>query len=578
MLPELAHKSARLDANRDWIRVGAALGVLCNVWARRNDLRVYVGADGGQGIAPAFYLHEEGEIEINAPFAFGVEVEADDVGDLLDPIELASWSRAGGVAFHEACHARWTTLDFAEGEAKAGSPGAWAMYTAMEEVRIEGMGIVAWPDMRGFLKSCAKHLILDDNEGASPRLTCVLFLGRRDVGVLDGSDVAPLESWLLGLGGRWSKEIIERAQLIWGKFVKLDDSVPSQQKEMFMLARELDSILPPDPVDEGLKAFNDLIDELLDRIESDGKTEAIDAGVSMEAREEARKEEKEFDRREHNERKAKETFALSGGNGPMSSKVHLRRDPLGTEVAAAITLSMDLERVKYRDRTMEIVASESPPGKLRGSTAMRMDAAKSLGLNASKFTPFKRKVHHEVEDEHVTVGAMCDLSGSMGSVMEPMGVAVYVLGQAVGHLKGSTFAQVYFGAGVYPGLEPGMKTDKVTVMKAQDGWEDFKGGFEALDGALNLLAGEGPRLLVVTSDGQFGKSGQMEACRRILRECVDNGVGVLWLGLRDGDLAQRLVEEIGPGATYLRVPDGDVTGVAGAIGSACVNAMEMASV
>ena len=576
MLHETENKLTRLSANADWVRVGVSLGRLANRWANRRDLLVYIGHDGGQGHAPAIFDPALSEIEINSNLVFGYEVEGNDVGDLEDPDELAYWAKAAGVGFHEAMHARFTNVDFPSAHARLGVP-VWEMYQAMEEIRIEGFGIQVWPEMRGHLRAAARWLLDGTNDGEpSARLCSVLFLGRADVGVLDSADVAPLRSWLLGQDG-WTSEILDSASRIWKEFATLDDSEFDQQEKMYGLAQELDRILPKDPASQDEEALEDLLDILsrsLSEVASSGYSEAADSAVAERAETEMAEAESRADEESKNQQTAREIFGDSGGYGAPASKVRIKREPTGEEIAAAVVLAEELERARYRDRDLSVVSSEYPPGKLRGGVAMRMSAARTLGLAVQGFEPFRRKEYQEHEDAHLTVGIMCDVSGSMGSVMEPMGAAVFVIGSAIYSMDGSTAAQVYFGAKAYPGLEPGQKPAKVVIMNASDGWENFDEGFRALDGTLGLIEGSGPRLLVVASDGQYGGAGQSEACTRHLAHCIENGVAVLWLGLRGDDRAQRIVEALGSGAHYLRVPDGDVTGLAGAIGGAMISAIE----
>jgi len=66
------------------------------------------------------------------------------------------------------------------------------------------------------------------------------------------------------------------------------------------------------------------------------------------------------------------------------------------------------------------------------------------------------------------------------------------------------------------------------VYTAPDSTEKFDKAFKALDGSLNLLYGNGARLLVVVSDARY-TSVETEHAKHWLKECDDKGVAVLWL-------------------------------------------------
>jgi hypothetical protein len=91
---------------------------------------------------------------------------------------------------------------------------------------------------------------------------------------------------------------------------------------------------------------------------------------------------------------------------------------------------------------------------------------------------------------------------------------------------------VYYGSDVFPTLKVGQRLKDVNVYSAPDGTEKFDRAFRALDGALNLLNGEGARLLVVVSDGHY-TSEEMESAKAWVARCSKNGVAVLWLPIGD---------------------------------------------
>jgi hypothetical protein len=87
---------------------------------------------------------------------------------------------------------------------------------------------------------------------------------------------------------------------------------------------------------------------------------------------------------------------------------------------------------------------------------------------------------------------------------------------------------VYYGQDVFPTLKLGQKLEQVSVWSAPDGTEVFGRGFDALDGHLNLVYGEGVKMLVVVSDGQYTSNERANAINAV-KMCSDNGVAVLWI-------------------------------------------------
>jgi hypothetical protein len=127
---------------------------------------------------------------------------------------------------------------------------------------------------------------------------------------------------------------------------------------------------------------------------------------------------------------------------------------------------------------------------------------------------------------------MVDISGSMGSAMNPMATTAWVMSEAVNRIQGNC-AMVYYGNDVFPTLSVGQRLDKVNVYSASDGTEKFQKAFQALDGSLNLLHGTGARLLVIVSDGEYVPEENKRA-KEIMEKCKASGVAVLWLPFDDG--------------------------------------------
>jgi hypothetical protein len=126
---------------------------------------------------------------------------------------------------------------------------------------------------------------------------------------------------------------------------------------------------------------------------------------------------------------------------------------------------------------------------------------------------------------------MVDISGSMSSAMNPMASTAWIMSEAVRRVQGRC-AMVYYGSDVFPTLKAGQRLKEVNVYSAPDGTEKFDRAFRALDGALNLINGEGARLLVVVSDGHYTHE-ETESAKAWVARCSKNGVAVLWLPIGD---------------------------------------------
>lgn len=561
----------RLSANAEWVPVAASLAKLCNAWAMRRDLIVYLGRDGGQGKASAFYDPERAQIEVNSRDAFG-DTEASGIGDLTDRMELSKFPVAGGLSLHEAMHARYSTSDLAEVHGRM-RPSAFTLLQELEELRVEGRGVIAYPRDAGYLRASTKTLLMEEGpESWSNRGTAVLLVGREHVGVLDREDVLPLESYLFGQDG-WSVSVLNQMRDIITEFVMLDDS-GSEFERQIELANTLDEILPKDPMD---------LDELLGQMIA-AALSAAERGAYRDVYEAAEEATAEADREarevaeavsKQNEKTADQVFRTDkGSTAPVPLELRDARQPNSRERGAAVRLSRDLEKARYRDREVVDFDSQIPPGRLDGAEAMRLSAARWAGGDTSRYQPFKRRERFEVDEAKLTVGIMCDTSGSMMRVQPGIGIATYVISEAVYRIENATAAQVYFGEAVRPGLRKGERLREVRTWKGGGAYEEFDRGFRALDGELDLLNGTGARLLFVASDGEYkdtGRRNQVELSNQWIKACTDNGVAVIWLQLRGQNALAKF-----PGLEVITVGD-DVLDVTEAIGQACIRSMATVS-
>jgi hypothetical protein len=575
----------RILHNQDWLAVSAGLSTLCNGWANRRDLYVYLGRDGGQGKASAFYEPDSGAIEINSEDAFGPGSDGSRIGDITRRTELSKYPVAGGLAVHESGHARFSTADWAQVQKRFTKQSAFGVFKLLEETRIEGRMAKLFPRDRGYLRASCKTLIMKGSQDEwRPRGIMQLIVGREAVGVLDPTDTVTVEQWLVSQDG-WSAGIIHRAKEIIVDFSMLTDS-GSDLDAMILLAIELDNLMPDEPDGgedgdgengEGEGAFDGLpgaIAAALDKAAREGAIEVIGEADMAAAQEKREKQEKQNAEHEVNVDVAKDTFEDSaGGDSNVPAQLRSKRPPTGVERGAAVALARDLEKARYRDRSVIESGSLTPPGRFNGAEAMQMTAARQKGGRTDMFNPYRQKKRVQHEDPPLTVGIMADVSGSMSASQPTVATATWVISDATYRVGNASSAMTYFGHMVYPGLRKGERLRHVREWTGQDGWEEFNKGFRALDGELNLLNGTGARLLVVVSDGQYGAAGQAEARDKWLQYCVRNGVGVVWLTPR----GERMPTELSiPGVEIVQIAN-DVLAATKAIGSACIRALERVS-
>lgn len=569
----------RIAANSDWLPVASALTSLCNSWASRYDLVVYLGRDGGQGKAAAFFDPGRAQIEINSGDAFP-GVSGASVGNLEDRMELSKFPVAGGLALHEAMHARFSKSDLVVVQERMSRPSAFEVFQQLEETRIEGRARLLFERDVPYLRASCKSLLMADGmEKWSPRGAAVLLIGRAEVRVLDDADVAPVESWLLAQG--WDQSVLDRLREIVGSFLYLKDHGEELNKQI-ILAEELDRLMPEDPTpdgdegegESGSEALVGAILEALDRASREAAAEVSQAAQEWAAEQKAQERAESARESEKNKSEAESVYNPKGSTAPVPRELAGARQPTGAERSAAVVLARELEKARYRERDYAEYEAELPPGRFSGGEAMRREAARWANAPVDRYKPFTRRDVLTTDEPSLTVGIMSDISGSMKRLQPGIGVANYVISEAVYRLGNAKAAGVYFGDKVYPGLRKGERQHVIRTWEGGGAYEEFDKGFRALDGELDLLNGYGARLLIVASDGEY-KTGpgrnQVEMTKRWLRRCAEAGVAVVWLQLRGESKAQLLsgMERV--------VVDGDILSASRAIGLACARALEAAT-
>jgi hypothetical protein len=203
------------------------------------------------------------------------------------------------------------------------------------------------------------------------------------------------------------------------------------------------------------------------------------------------------------------------------------RPATGEERTAAVKLAKELRMVTYPDRAKVKVDSTVPPGKLRIRALVQREQQRQSRTPITA-EPFRRLERVRTIHTPITVGIMCDVSGSMSQAQTPLAVARWVLADALHQVNG-TVATVLFGAQAHPIQAPHEHQHNIEIYHAGDGWENYVDAFSLIDSALQLIDGYGARLLVCITDGHFNDSKAVEYAEITMDMCRRSGVAVVWV-------------------------------------------------
>lgn len=564
----------------EWLPVGRQIGELTNDWAGRHDIVAYVGPGAG-GPAPACFIPDTAEVEVNVDAAFGFGVRPQDI-DLTTRAGRYEFPCAVGAIFHEAMHARLSLWDIKAAQVDLASDEFNALML-LEEGRIEQQGLAHFPRMRSFLRACAMEIVVGDAGESFPErsntesaaLLTALVWGRVDAGILrldDVIEVTDLVDDYLGLDVVIAlRDIATRARAHgthrdatgmyplakeWAALIretaeKNGDPIPGTSPAGIAMPKgEGEGDEDGDGAGSGsATSFKEaLMDAIMDAADSVAIANATDLGDD-EAKEKAEEIVKERSDASKERKNAKDAAAkvFSKGTGPLSgcgsgSTLSLSREPEPAERVAATVVAKRLEKAKYRDRDATEIASVTPPGRLRARAVVQGAALRERGVMQQP-EAWRRTVRKQTDEPTLSVGVLVDISGSMGSAMLPMATTAYVLSEAIHRVQGRA-AMVYYGNDVFPTLRPGERLRDVKVYTAPDGTEKFDKAFQAVDGAVDLLYGSGARLLVVVSDGHYTTE-ESNRCRHWMRRCAESGVAVVWIPFDDGYMAKHFAKAAG---------------------------------
>jgi len=566
---------------REWLHFGSQMGEVVNTWAGRSDLITYVGPGAGEE-APACFKPLLAEVEVNTEIAFGKGIEPEVIGDFRERETQREWPKASGAVFHEALHARFTRWSLPAAQSLLSSAEYQAL-ELLEESRIEAFGVKTFPKNREFLRATALEIVLADVDEHIENVTTLaaasriagLLLARIDAGVLDRSDAGEIPALLEAILGAdllstlrsiWTRaqthELHNDATYLydlareWAKAVSAAQSEAGEttQEEAEQKMQEL-----MDAMQEAMGDVEFAVRDAMDDEETSDRWAKIVAGnkaANSEKNSHANAAQKIF----------KDAVGPQPGS-PTSSRLARTRKPSSDERAAAVKVAAWLDKARYRERSETEIKSVTPPGRLRSRALVQGQALKSKGV-MTQTEAWRRTARKHTDDPTLNIGVMVDISGSMGSAMEPMAVTAWVLSEAAKRAQART-SMVYYGSDVFATLKPGQHLDDVKIYTAPDGTEKFDKAFKALDGSLNLLHGSGARMLVIVSDGGYVHD-EMEAAKKWVKRCAAEGVAVIWLTYDDVRYVERYTK--GTSAVAVRMSS-NPTEVAEVVGKAAAKAL-----
>jgi hypothetical protein len=535
---------SKIKTPSDWLGVGYEITQLVNAWSDRTDLVALLGTEAGKG-APACFLPALAEIEVNTKEAFGEITTPSMIDDLTKRKNQYEFAKAVGAIRHEAYHAKFSAWDIPLA-GKTLKQDEFEALMLLEEGRIEAWGISTHPDAKVFLRASAMGLIIDEAKEVFSEQSTIrsasslvgLCHARIIAGSLDELQAFDLVDKVNGILG--SDLVMKLKEIIYqfqdhATHTDISACYPLAI-EWARLVREKAEEAGEQPTKEQQEAFAEMMSEMLgemsESVSISNANELQDQKRSEDMKESATAKANTSKEQKKNEEIARQVFSKSSGPGEASTRSQLveKRSPNGQERNSAVKIAKALERAKYRERGAIEIGSIVPPGKLNTRKIIQAKALEQKGIFTQP-KAFSKKVRKHTDEPELSVGVMVDISGSMSSAMNPMASTAWIMGEAVRRVQGRC-AMVYFGSDVFPTLKAGQRLKEVNVYSAPDGTEKFDRAFRALDGALNLLNGEGARLLVVVSDGHY-TSDEMESAKAWVARCSKNGVAVLWLPIGD---------------------------------------------
>lgn len=571
-----------------WLPATAAATQFAIKISGRDDLAVKVAPGFAKAAGTAMFSPHLAEIEVDADVMLaGIKPEDVLLGDDLFRARARLFV---GALVHESAHARytrWVPKDLYE-EGMPFTPRKVDVLVALEESRIEKRILARYAAQREALGAIVFDLlgkdfkVSDDPYGAS--IAAALVLARVDSKSITADEAKPFREII---SEKLDDATLDVLRGLWREYhaLRFDKWEPMPVEAMDSIATRWIESLGMDAADEGGEGMvcefamegdgegegegegegggsgegegegsgsgegeGDMERKLKDAAAKAKHSKDMDAAEDVgEIKAKRRADQREADKARHDKGKkaAKDAFGTPGNPVPTGreggrhgrtmtggSTVQWRK-PTDKERAAGVRLSRLLEKVIYSDRRVAKVKQEAPGGRLHGRGQVQRVAQKAAGQRPTALGWSVKKRTH-VEEPKIRVGVMLDVSGSMNAQAKIAGSLAYAMGNAVERVGGE-FGMVLFGSDVLGLIKPGQKLDVAPEISAHCGWEYFSKAFYALDSEMELVDGEGLRVLVLLSDGVFVQGSEEAAADAILPMLAAKGVVIIHVDI-DGEV------------------------------------------
>jgi hypothetical protein len=565
-----------------WLPATAAATQFAIKISGRRDLAVKVAPGFAKAAGTAMFSPHLAEIEVDSDVMMpGIKPE--DV-NLADDLFRARCRLFVGSLVHESAHARytrWVPVDlFAED--MPFNKRKVDVLVALEESRIEKRMLNRYPVQREALGAIVFDLlgkdfkVSDDPYGAS--MAAALVLARVDSASITEAEAKPFRAIV---AEKLDADTLAVLRGLWREYHALmfREYEPLPIDAMDSIATRWIEALGMDANDEGGEGMacefamggegeegeggegegeGDMERKLKDAAAKAKHAKDMDAADDVgEIKAARRAAERAADKARHDKGKkaAKSAFGTAGApvvtgreggkhGYTRSGRSTVRwRKPTDRERAAGVRLSRLLEKVIYSDRRTAKVKQEMPGGRLHGRGQVQRVAQKATGQRPTALGWTVKKRTH-VDEPKVRVGVMLDVSGSMGAQAAIAGSLAYAMGNAVERVGGE-FGMVLFGDSVLGLIKPGQKLDVAPDIDAACGWENFSKAFYALDSEMDLVDGEGLRVLVLLSDGVFVNDSERALADAVLPMLASKGVVIIHVDI-DGDVIGSHYTEYNP--------------------------------
>ncbi|WTW98206.1 VWA domain-containing protein [Streptomycetaceae bacterium NBC_01309] len=547
-----------------WLRVSAELTGRFPAIGGRDDV-IVTCEDTTRSGAPALFLPTLAQVEVAravfAPHAPGT----------LRPAVFGDEDRypaAWGAFVHEAAHAahsRWTPAPGHDGTAAA---DAAAM---LEESRVERAHLTRRPGDRPYLRAVVRDLVMGDmgtrppDTAWSAAFAAGLILARRDAGVLDPGEAAPVEHTATAILG---EPLLTTLAGIWAAAHQVADHDGDTMLDLGLAwCQALDARpdQPEPPAEDGAPTggITAAIGATAARVAAAEKARraaeaAEDAAYARAATSRVKARNDQAARTRRAADLAKAVFAPDAGPVDPASPGRTRRllpspvlgtrTPTTAEKTAAGRLARGLRAAAYRERVETRTPSATPPGRLNMRAALAHDAQRAAGATPTAL-PWTGTRRRATPTPPLRVGIAVDVSGSMKRATDPVSSAAWILAKATAMTDpDSRTATIAYDRHLTAVTRPGRTPQRPTRFDATGGGHALAETIDALDAALELTRRGAGRLLVIASDGLYSREETAAAAGRVLALAAS---GCAVLHLHFGGFGPRTI----PGAALLELTD-----------------------